>query len=535
MPKNPETTEIRDILENRFFHQLIDQDIPREDAEAIAYKSVSTVLQACFHLVKEKKYKCAVLGRWRVLVNAAISTSWPIEDDLQIVAEWCQDQLSQRPPDEWVEEFVSKANLTWVVGDPPIVKDGRIKLSVAACVVVYEAYFQVLEGRELEAIRIGTDKVCFSFYMALNHGADPNSFWIAWNERTSKYEIFDKTRNGYPIRLPATVFVRTAAYLVGKDGKSHFEALDTSTPSEFMEQDTDESKDVKALQKRFFGPFAIRLWAALLANGQDGEFDFDPEYTLALMHYSKRYRREPKVQYEIRLLVNLFRHFNIRLGAKDDYFDPVPIKTKEDKYSDPFFELSRLSTIRPELISGASKGEYFLLPADLCNINHKPLPHVYPLSFFLAVMFQRAFQYGKQWVEVSGKKLLILAREKKYTKKIRKALQTSMDMLVKAQVIDHYEWRNFPWSPGGTIRFEAPRWVVERLLYGIAPIEPVYVYAPDTGEALRNFRKQMSLTQDQLAQLVGVNRITIIRYEKAESIPERFIDKLEAWQLDIAK
>lgn len=42
-----------------------------------------------------------------------------------------------------------------------------------------------------------------------------------------------------------------------------------------------------------------------------------------------------------------------------------------------------------------------------------------------------------------------------------------------------------------------------------------------TGADLKNKRKQLKLTQEQLGSLVGLDRQTIINYEKLDKIPER--------------
>lgn len=188
--------------------------------------------------------------------------------------------------------------------------------------------------------------------------------------------------------------------------------------------------------------------------------------------------------------------------------------------------------IHPLLYRGVRKengklgSNWFPAPVEVAQIDHVRFPYAIPLGVLLPIRWRLALGDQRDHLAISGAKLLELggipyrAREPSWA---WRALDRNLLELQRKRGLGRWEWDEGRPSLAGICRLYPTEWQMDRAIYGVRPYELPPGPAIVTGDELRAWRVERSLTQAEAAKRLGVNQATISRAEGkgAEPIPQR--------------
>ena len=308
--------------------------------------------------------------------------------------------------------------------------------------------------------------------------------------------------------------------------------------------------------QRMFQAEGLRHWAALLRlwsieGGRTGRVRWVLDEHLAALGYHERQQRNQEIRDRISLVIQAMTRLEFVLfdgNGKERFRAPLihvelakEIKVDENVNEEEDDEKNwrvegMILRANEALFSGIRDFEtgrigknWWPVPPELATINHCYHPHAVPLGLLLAIRWRWAMNEGKDFISLKGENLARLAgltTEKHNEVRTLEAIERDLTALQDIKLVGHWEWKGKP-GFAKVITLWPSQWSTN-IAFGSTKLIEAKSEAdvPVTGESLRIWRKEKCLTQEQLAERLGVSERTIRRIEEQKKLSMKVISKL---------
>jgi hypothetical protein len=279
--------------------------------------------------------------------------------------------------------------------------------------------------------------------------------------------------------------------------------------------------------------FGLRNWAALQRLLSDkgmrtGRVRWLLSEHLDALGYSERSREDPELREKIAKEVELFTQLEIAIYNPDGTLrlrEPILSSTRKyDALRDGKWALEGMELqIAQSLYEGIRNFEtdklgsnWFPAPAELPQIDHRNYPHAIALGLILPMRWRWAWSEKKEYVALSGQKLLELANIPQSPENPRRAwdtLKLNLDELERIKSIGRIEWKGEPYTSSAVARIYPSHKLLDRTHRGLRAIEAKKPDLPVTGAEFVEWRKGKGWSQAEAAKQLGVGIATVKRTE----------------------
>ena len=275
----------------------------------------------------------------------------------------------------------------------------------------------------------------------------------------------------------------------------------------------------------------LRHWAALqylfTTSGRTGRIRWTLSQHLDALGYSERARRDPEVRDRVAAEVEALTRIEIAIYNKDGSVrvrGPVlAITQRGESLRGAQWALEGLELmIHPVLYEGvrAENGELGSLwapaPMELARIDHVRHPHALALGLILPIRWRWDALDNEGTLTITGERLLETAGIR-YTqhdaKRAWTSLQRDLDELRRIGGLGRIEWLSAPFTLDGVCQLHPPQWFRDRVRHKVRPAESQMTVRVLTGGDLETWRKSQGLTQEALAERLGLSARTVMRAE----------------------
>ena len=294
------------------------------------------------------------------------------------------------------------------------------------------------------------------------------------------------------------------------------------------------------------GPYGVRHWAAfqnqLTEQGRTGRMRWTVERHLEQMGYSPASGGYTERRAEAAETANLIAGLELavydgpRLRHRRRLF--TVLNETDELTERNSWELRALDLeINSAIYTGVRRntgrigGNWYPAPPALARINHRRHGPALAIGAQLPNRFRRAWREDRRGhVDLSGRNLLQMGAIPFKRNKPGRAwdrLERNLDELVCRDaepdtLLARWEWKHHPKTLDGVVRMHAAAWLQDRTIRRVPPIERAPLPKVTTGGELRIWRKARGLTQAQLADRLGVSRVTVAR---AEGKPDKALTR----------
>ncbi|MDA2953994.1 MAG: hypothetical protein O2976_05215 [Actinomycetota bacterium] len=292
------------------------------------------------------------------------------------------------------------------------------------------------------------------------------------------------------------------------------------------------SERVTTLIYTVLGPRALRHYAALLTRlttdgHRSGTVAWDVEAHLHTMGVKpEEYRHERKDAIETmrafsQLEVAVYdQEHQVRLRQKlVTVGDERDIKDQNGAWETRGLELRYAPALYAGVrrLNGRQGRNFYPAPTGLSRVNEKTYPFAVAFGLKIAARFRMAVNERKDFIRLSGLNALKdagIVLSAIHPARAWTSLRKNLDKLVEVGSLKMWRWTSHPDTKEGVVELIAPEWSTDRLLRGIAYVEPAADAVPATGAELAAWRTRQQLTADQAAALLGCHRNTIRNAER---------------------
>ena len=438
---------------------------------------------------------------------------WPGKAAPAVVAEWARKSLNTMGRGEAMVEEAKRG----VPSDIFLPQDGKLyRIPVAGLALLYLAELDVREGSRKPVIAIDASKVHHDLVGGMRD-------WPKDGQRHRGREIVNA-------RIRSEDIIERVELLApGGTVQLHL-------PLPVLEGMQDHAIDaLRSLR----GAKGLRHWAALLRlfsveGGRSGTYRWLLDEHLMAMGYDERQRRDPAVRAdaanEVEALANLELAIYTQGGVLRERRRLLLETGRFERRVDAQYKLDGIEFQMNQRVFGgvrASTGEigakWMPAPVALATIDHIRFPYAHALGMLLAIRVRWRLDEHADHLAISGERLLQLAGIPFQTDRAERGwekLRRSLDILVKVEQLDRYEWTTGAWSFAGICRIYPSSWLLDRAARGVLPEErPPDRDRPVNGRELKTWRERHGLSQRAMAQRLKVTQQAIAKAEGHPDVP----------------
>jgi DNA-binding XRE family transcriptional regulator len=290
--------------------------------------------------------------------------------------------------------------------------------------------------------------------------------------------------------------------------------------------------------RRLRGAKGLRHWAALLRlfsvqGGRSGTYRWLLSEHLEAMGYDERQRRDPKVRAEAAHEVETLAALELAIYTKGGQLRErrrLLLETgRFERQSGAEYKLDGIEFQMNQRVFGgvrASTGEigakWMPAPVELAAVDHVRFPYAHALGMLLTIRIRWRLDEHANHLSLSGEHLLRLAGinfDQERAERTWDKLRRSLDVLVKIEQLERYEWNSDPWSLAGICQIYPSAWLLDRAARGVIPEErPPDRDRPLTGGELKRWRERHGMSQQAAAQRLHVTRQAITKAEQQSNV-----------------
>ena len=475
---------------------------PRRETGAAAF-ALQALTTAVHELPKDEHPPSHHLVGYAEDEKPLVFYYWPGKAAPAVVAEWARKSLNTMGRGDAMVEEARRG----MPSDIFLPHEGKLyRIPVAGLALLYLAELDVREGSRKPAIAIDASKVHHDLVGGMRD-------WPKDGRRHRGRELVNA-----PVRSE-DVIERVELLAPGGTVQLHL-------PMPELEGMQDHA--IEAL-RRLRGAKGLRHWAALLRlfsveGGRSGTYRWLLSEHLTAMGYDERQRRDPKVRAEAAREVEALAALELAIYTQGGVLRErrrLLLETgRFERLVGAEYKLDGIEFQMNQRVFGgvrASTGEigakWMPAPVALATIDHARFPYAHALGMLLAIRVRWRLDEHADHLSLSGERLLQLAGihfQKERAERGWGKLRRSLDVLVKVEQLDRYEWTSDAWSLAGICRIYPSPWLLDRAARGVLPEErPPDRDRPVTGGELKTWREKHSLSQRAAGKRLNVTQQAI--------------------------
>ena len=436
---------------------------------------------------------------------------WPAKAAPAAVAAWARRGLN--PIDGIGDALVAEVERGTIPSDILLAADAHTaRIPAAGLALLYLAESDVRAGSRKLAMAIDSGKVHHDLMSGMRD-------WPKDGERHRGAALATRTvRDGDTIE-------RVELFTPGASVQLHLP---------MTELDAMQDRAIEAL-RNLRGTKGLRHWAALLRlfsveGGRSGTYRWLLDEHLVAMGYSERRRRDPKVRADAAREVEALAALELAIYTKGGVLRErrrllletgrfERLERSEWKLDGIEFQMNQRVYGGVRESTGEIGHKWMPAPVELATIDHSKFSYAHALGMLLAIRFRWRLDEQRDFLDISGEKLLTLAGidyKRKRAMRVWEKLEHTLDELRRVTQIGSYRWlqEEDAWSLRGICRITPAAWTIDRAVRGVLPLEkPPDRDKPVTGGELRTWREKRGWSQREAAKRLKVGQAAISKAE----------------------